>query len=212
MYFMARGYSLILAGILLAAAQGCATPELTGTGGSVELRNMTKQAPANSDRGTLFLKVFIEEPNASTPPTDIQIKLDGKEIVHRSFSMGRESYDGQYQIKLPNGRHTLEVSSQRAQAQKTKKFYLNDTVFIEVYITDKGQYLLSRESRQSIARFVIKKSREARGQNSNRALWMMLPSPRPEPGYRGKQPSLGKTPRTAPAVGAAGRPTSKGKP
>ena len=72
-----------------------------GPGGGADIRL--------PERGTLFMKVFNEDPSA-TGPADVQVTLDGEKILDRNFTMDEKSYDGQYQIKLPKGKHVLQAS------------------------------------------------------------------------------------------------------
>lgn len=178
-------------------AVGCET-----TGGSGGGAGATKH-------GTLFLKVFNED-GQSLGPTDIKLKLDGAEILHRNFAMDENSYDGQYQVTLPQGRHLLEASSMQGAQFTSRAFNLKDEAFIQVYVTEEGKWRLTPSSRRSLGRLVIRRVREARGIYSDPALWMIIPPPKPatptrtQYNFAGQPPSAGDT--------KALRPSQRGKP
>ncbi len=153
--------ALVLAALLPTACQSTG-----GSGGGA------------TKHGTLFLKVFNEE-GQSLGPTDIKLKLDGTEILNRTFVTDPSGYDGQYQIRLPLGKHKLEASTLEGSTYTSRAFKLKDESFIQVYATEGGKWSLTPSSKRSLARLVIKRMREARGLNSNPALWMIIPTPQP---------------------------------
>jgi len=154
--------ALILSTIIVAGCQSTG-----GSGGG-----------ASSKHGTLFLKVFNDE-GQRIGPTDIKLKLDGAEILNRNFTTDPSGYDGQYQIRLPLGKHTLEASSLQGSAFTSRAFKVKDETFLQVYVTEEGKWRFTPSSKRSVARLVIKRMREARGINSNPALWMIIPAPQP---------------------------------
>jgi len=129
-----------------------------------------------ADRGTVFLKVFVDEDARAKVPVDMQIKIDDKPVIDRSFSLGRDSDDGQYQITLPTGKHTLTATSQRAKADITKRFIVRrqQDRFIELYVTDQGRLRLTRDSKIRILKFAIRTYRNSRQKNFNPNMWMRL--------------------------------------
>lgn len=129
-----------------------------------------------ADRGTVFLKVFVDEDARAKAPVDMQISIDDKPVINRSFTMGRNSDDGQFQITLPTGTHTLSATSQGGLAQIRKRFRVRkqDEKFIELYVTDQGRVRLTRDSKVRIIKFVIKNYRKPQQKNFNPAMWMRL--------------------------------------
>lgn len=146
-----------------------------GSGGSANIRL--------PERGTLFMKVFNEDPSA-TGPTNVEVTLDGSKILERAFAMDARSYDGQYQVKLPQGRHVLQATTEQGAVFTSKSFNLKDKAFIQIFVTEGKKVRLTQGSRRSLARLVIKRMRAARGINSDPALWMILPTPQPSPSSR----------------------------
>ena len=139
-----------------------------GPGGGADIRL--------PERGTLFMKVFNEDPSA-TGPADVQVTLDGEKILDRNFTMDEKSYDGQYQIKLPKGKHVLQASTEQGAVFTSKAFTLKDKAFVQIYVTEDKKFRLTKDSRRSLARLVIKRMRASRGVNSDPALWMIVPAP-----------------------------------
>lgn len=129
-----------------------------------------------ADRGTVFLKVFVDEDARAKAPVDMQISIDDKPVINRSFTMGRNSDDGQFQITLPTGTHTLSATSQGGLAQIRKRFRVRkqDEKFIELYVTDQGRVRLTRDSKIRIIKFVIKNYSKPQQKNFNPAMWMRL--------------------------------------
>ena len=183
---------------LAALALGCQTGGGSSGAGGGRLR----------DHGTLFMKVFNEDAS-KTGPAQVEVKLDGEKILDRNFTMGEKSYDGQYQVRLPQGRHLLEASTPQGGTFTSRAFNLKDKAFIQVYVTEDSKWHLTSGSRRSLVRLVIKRMREASGAKSDPALWMIIPAPTPSPATRGKR-NFGIKP-----VGTAGKPfgnaTQEGK-
>jgi len=130
--------------------------------------------------GTLFMKVYNQDAS-KTGPADVQVKLNGEKIVDRAFSMGADSYDGQYQIRLPQGRHTIEASTPQGATFTSRAVNLKDTAFVQIYVTEDSKVRLTPGSQRSLARLVIKRMHAASGVNSDPALWMIIPAPKPAP-------------------------------
>ena len=158
----------IAAGILFA---GCET-----TKDDSKLPIISASGKSAADRGTVFLKVFVDEDARAKAPVDMEIKIDDKPVINRSFSFGRNSDDGQFQISLPTGSHTLSATSQRGNTQISKRFRVRkkDEKFIELYVTDQGRVRLTRDSKIRILKFVIKNYRNSQQKNFNPAMWMRL--------------------------------------
>jgi hypothetical protein len=187
-----RTYSIAFAALALLLA-GCETTDKDS-----RLPLVSASGKSAADRGTVFLKVFVDEDARSKAPVDMEIKIDDKPVVNRSFSMGRKSDDGQYQITLPTGTHTLSATSQRANTQISKRFRVRkqDDKFIELYVTDQGRVRLTRDSKIRILKFVIKSHRNAQQKNFNPNMWMRLSDQRPihnedDPQRRALNPQAG---------------------
>ncbi|MDZ4860658.1 MAG: hypothetical protein SGI88_16905 [Candidatus Hydrogenedentes bacterium] len=136
--------------------------------------------------GTLFLKVFNEEGNR-LGPTDIKLKLDGAEILNRNFATDPSGFDGQYQIRLPQGKHRLEAAGMQGSTFTSRAFKLDEESFLQVYVTEGGKWRFTPSSKRSMSRLVIKHMREARGIQSNPALWMIITAPQPATPTRPKR-------------------------
>lgn len=163
---------LIALGVLAAGFTGCETT----SNDEARLPIVSASGKSAADRGTVFLKVFVDEDARSKAPVDMQISIDDKPVVNRAFSMGRNSDDGQFQITLPTGSHTLSATSQGGLAQIRKRFRVRkqDEKFIELYVTDQGRVRLTRDSKIRILKFVIKNYRKPQQKNFNPAMWMRL--------------------------------------
>ncbi|NUM53326.1 MAG: hypothetical protein HUU46_06760 [Candidatus Hydrogenedentes bacterium] len=135
------------------------------------------------ESGTLFMKVFNEDPGA-TGPTQVAVTVDGQKVLDRNFSMDEKSYDGQYQIRLPQGKHVIEAATAEGKAFTSRAINLKDEAFLQIYVTEDRKFGLTHGSRRSLARLVIKRTRAAAGVNSNPALWMIIPAPQPSPSTR----------------------------
>ncbi|MCC6487876.1 MAG: hypothetical protein IT364_10285 [Candidatus Hydrogenedentes bacterium] len=158
--------SLALA-VLLA---GCETTESRS-----ELPVVGASGKAGAKKGDVFLKVFVDDEAKSEAPVDIQVAVDDKPVISRSFYLGKDSDDGQYQLTLPKGTHVLSAMSQSGKAQIRRKFRVtDDDKFIELYVTDNGRVRLTRESKIRILKFVIKNYRKPQTKNFNRHMWMRL--------------------------------------
>lgn len=159
---------------LLALALGCQSDSGgSGRGGNIRL----------PESGTLFIKVFNEDP-ASVGPAEVEVSVDGQKILDRNFVMDEKSYDGQYQIRLPKGKHVIEAATAEGKAFTSRAINLKDEAFIQIYVTEDRKFGLTQGSRRSLARLVIKRTRAAAGVNSNPALWMIIPAPAPSPSTR----------------------------
>lgn len=174
---------IVLTVALAWLACGCQTDK--SAKGDLPIVKAASQAAAK--RGTVFLKVFVDDDAKAKTPVDMQVAIDDKPLINRSFSFGRDSYDGQYQITLPKGRHTLSAVSNRGNVQVQKSFRVKDRQFIELYVTDNGRWRLTPASKARILRFVIKTYRNPQTKTFNPAMWMRLSrdlpddSVRPEP-------------------------------
>jgi hypothetical protein len=170
----------------MAGLSGCET-----TDDDSKLPIISASGKSAADRGTVFLKVFVDEDAQAKAPVDMQISIDNKPVINRSFSMGRGSDDGQFQITLPTGSHTLTATSQGGRAQISNRFRVRkqDEKFIELYVTDQGRVRLTRGSKIRIVKFVIKNYRKPQQKNFNPAMWMRLsalePSRGPDDSQRG---------------------------
>lgn len=190
--------AIALPALLLAAlASGCETTSGSGTGQGVNV----------GEKGRLFLKVFVDEKARAHGPVDVKVALNGEEVINRTFTLGKDSYDGQYQFILPPGQHTLSAFSQKAQATTTRKFYVRNDYFIQLYVTESGKWRLTPASRRSIIRFAWRKARGKPTGTFNPALWMHVPvTGRPTPALG---PGAGGVsgPRSGPmrSGGASGR-------
>ncbi len=132
---------------------------------------------AAAKNGTVFLKVFLDEAARAKAPVDVQVAIDDKPLINRTFMLvGRDNPDGQYQITLPKGTHTLTALSNRGRVQVQKNFRVKGEHFIELYVTDNGWLRLTPESRRRILRFVIKNYRKPQTKTFNPAMWMRLSS------------------------------------
>ncbi len=157
-----------------------------------------------ADRGTVFLKVFLDDDVRAKAPVDMQIKIDDKPVINRSFSFGPSSDDGQYQITLPTGSHTLSATSLRGKTQISRRFRVGrgDKKFIELYVTDQGRVKLTPQSKIRILKFVIKHRRKPQQKSFNPAMWMRLSAHRTDPGQpaaRRNEPACRLTFRTGAA-------------
>ncbi|MCC6694123.1 MAG: hypothetical protein IT365_00705 [Candidatus Hydrogenedentes bacterium] len=162
---------LIAASLALAILlTGCETTESRS-----ELPIVGASGKAGAKKGDVFLKVFVDDQAKSEAPVDIQVAVDDKPVISRSFYLGKDSDDGQYQLTLPKGTHVLSAMSQRGKAQIRRKFRVtDDDKFIELYVTDNGRVRLTRESKIRILKFVIKNYRKPQTKNFNRHMWMRL--------------------------------------
>lgn len=184
-----RGFLCAAVIALAVVCTGCQTGN--GSSGKVSLPK----------HGTLFVKVFNENANKIGAP-EVQLSLDGQKILDRSFTQNAKSYDGQYQIRLPQGRHILEASTPQGAVFTSRAFNLKDKAFLQVYVTEDKKWHLTPGSKRSLVRLVIKRMRAARGINSDPALWMIIPAPKPSPATRQTQKRF-----TIPA-GSVGKPTT----
>lgn len=168
-----RWFTRAIALALALAATSCQTGGGSSGAGDIRL----------PEHGTLFMKVFNEDP-AKTGAPEVAVKLDGENILDRNFTTNAKSYDGQYQIRLPQGRHVLEASTPQGATFTSRAFNLKDKAFIQIYVTGDNTFHLTSGSRRSLVRLVIKRMRAARGVNSDPALWMIIPAPQPSPSTR----------------------------
>jgi hypothetical protein len=157
---------LTLAALLAALVTGCETTSGSGSGEGVNI----------GEKGRLFLKVFVDETARAHGPVDVKVALNGEEVINRTFLMGKESYDGQYQFILPPGEYMLSAFSQKAQTKATRKFYVRNDYFIQLYVTEGGKWRLTPASRRSILRFAWRKARGKPTGAFNPALWMLVPA------------------------------------
>ena len=162
---------LIAASLALAVLlAGCETTESRS-----ELPGVGASGKAGAKKGKVFLKVFVDDEAKSEAPVDIQVAVDDEKLIDRSFSFGRDSYDGQYQLTLPKGTHVLTAMSQRGKAQIRRKFRVtDDDKFIDLYVTDNGRVRLTRASKIRILKFVIKNYKKPQTKTFNRNMWMHL--------------------------------------
>jgi hypothetical protein len=169
----------------VAGLSGCET-----TDDDSRLPIISASGKSAADRGTVFLKVFVDEDARAKAPVDMQISIDDKPVINRSFSMGRSSDDGQFQITLPTGSHTLTATSQGGRAEISKRFRVRkqDEKFIELYVTDQGRVRLTRGSKIRIIKFVIKNYSKPQQKNFNPAMWMRLSALEPNHGPDDSQP------------------------
>ncbi len=188
-----RWFTRTIAVALTLAATSCQTGGGSSGAGGIRL----------PEHGTLFMKVFNEDP-AKTGAPEVAVKLDGEEILDRSFTTNAKSYDGQYQIRLPQGRHVVEASAPQGATFTSRAFNLKDKAFIQIYITGDNKFHLTSGSRRSLVRLVIKRMRAARGANSDPALWTIIPAPQPSPSTRG----AAKKRFTFKPAGSAGKPSA----
>lgn len=178
--------AIIAAAILIT---GCETTDKDS-----KLPVISASGKSAADRGTVFLKVFLDDNVRAKAPVDMQIKIDDKPVINRSFSFGRSSDDGQYQITLPTGSHTLSATSLRGKTQISRRFRVGrgDKKFIELYVTDQGRVKLTPQSKVRILKFVIKHRRKPQQKSFNPAMWMRLSAYEPllgNPQRRATNPS-----------------------
>jgi hypothetical protein len=183
--FRVEGFSNVRITIVIAVVgfmaglTGCET-----TDDESKLPLVSASGKGAADRGTVFLKVFVDEDARAKAPVDMQISIDDKPVINRSFSMGHSSDDGQFQITLPTGSHTLTATSQGGRAEISKRFRVRkqDEKFIELYVTDQGRVRLTRGSKIRIIKFVIKNYSKPQQKNFNPAMWMRLSALEPNRG------------------------------
>ena len=188
-----RWFSRAIAVALALAVTSCQTGGGSSGAGGLRL----------PEHGTLFMKVFNENP-AKTGAPEVAVKLDGENILDRNFTTNAKSYDGQYQIRLPQGKHVLEASTPQGATFTSRAFNLKDKAFIQIYVAENNTFHLTSGSRRSLVRLVIKRMRAARGVNSDPALWMIIPAPQPSPSTRG----TAKKNFTFKPAGSAGKPSA----
>ncbi len=135
------------------------------------------EIPINNTAGQnkLYFKVYMDKSTKPFAPMDVSVYLNDKLLVSRNFSLGRDSYDGQYLINMPRGTYTIHAISRRAGATVTKSYTINNDLFIELSLTKGYPIHLTPRSKLSIARFALKRFTQPPDKNFNPALWLRMP-------------------------------------